>query len=100
MNKNTVNLAINWHTQSHRVVKQTGHLCLAIGDTVHVVFQSAFSIITKYGYFSQFLMDFRETKLAIEFYDLDNLYLHLYIMEKDPETIETSHFDGIFPNRQ
>ncbi len=49
---------------------------------------------------SQFLMDFHETKLAIEFYDLDNLYLHLYIMEKDPETIETSHFDGIFPNRQ
>jgi len=56
--------------------------------------------ITKYGYFSHFLTDFRELKLSLEFYDLENIYLPLWIIQKEPETIERTDIDGTVPNRQ
>jgi len=45
-------------------------------------------------------MDFHKTKLAIKFYDLENIHLLLLIIQKEPETIERTDFDGIVPKRQ
>jgi len=45
-------------------------------------------------------MDFHGTKDAIKFYDLENIYLLPWIIQKEPETIERTDFDGIVPKRQ
>jgi hypothetical protein len=44
-------------------------------------------------------MKFPETQLTIEFYDLENICLPLWITQKEPETIERMDFDGIVPKR-
>ena len=51
------------------------------------------------GKFSHFLMEFYKTKHAIKFYDLENICLQLYIMQKEPETTKILRFDGIFQIR-
>ena len=51
-------------------------------------FEFRFSIITKYGNFIHFLSEFCKTKLAIEFYDLENIGIPPYMMHNEAETIE------------
>jgi hypothetical protein len=82
MSKNTVDLAMLLHADTHGDVKQIGQLCLAIIHVVSVSFECGFSEITKYGNFSHLLMDFHKTKFAIRFYDLENIFLYLSIMQK------------------
>jgi len=45
-------------------------------------------------------MEFPKTKLTIKFYNLENIYLPLWITQKEPETIRRTHFDGIVPKRE
>jgi hypothetical protein len=44
-------------------------------------------------------MEFYKPKLAIKFYNLENIYVPLWITQKEPETIEREDFDGIVPKR-
>jgi hypothetical protein len=73
--KGTVDQAENWHAGAQYNANGIGLLRYVIIAVVPVWFKCGFFEITKYGNVSYFLMEFHKTKPAIEFYDLDNLYL-------------------------